>query len=75
METTRETGTPSLAKPLDIQLSKLPWWVILIIAGGIIGIWFILTDANYYETFLFLLASNTTDMLLKTSTPTNTINA
>ena len=56
METTRKSGETSLSRPLDIQLSKIPWWVLIIIALGIIGIWFMLTDANYYETLIFLLA-------------------
>jgi polar amino acid transport system permease protein len=55
MQNTRETGTPSLSRPLDIQLSKLPWWVIILIAAGILGIFFIFNDANYYATFRFLL--------------------
>ncbi len=55
METTRKTGEPSIPRPLDIQLSKLPWWILIIIATGILIIWFIFTDANYYETFKFLL--------------------
>lgn len=56
METTREVGTPSLSQPLDFQFSKIPWWILIIIASGIIAIWFILTNSNYYETFIFLLA-------------------
>jgi polar amino acid transport system permease protein len=56
METTREPGNTSLSKPLDSQLSKIPWWVLIIIAAGILALWFIFTDANYYQTFLFLLA-------------------
>jgi len=56
METTREPGTTSLSKPLDSQLSKIPWWILIIIASGILALWFIFTDANYYQTFLFLLA-------------------
>ncbi len=55
MQNTRETGTPSLSRPLDIQLSKLPWWVIILIAAGILGIFLIFNDANYYATFRFLL--------------------
>jgi len=55
MQNTRETGTPSLSRPLDLQLSKLPWWVIILIAAGILGIIFIFSDANYYATFQFLL--------------------
>lgn len=55
METTRKTGEPSIPRPLDIKLSKLPWWILIIIATGILIIWFIFTDANYYETFKFLL--------------------
>jgi len=56
METTREPGTTSLSKPLDSQLSKIPWWILIIIASGILALWFIFTDVNYYQTFLFLLA-------------------
>jgi len=55
METTRKTGEPSIPRLLDIKLSKLPWWILIIIATGILIIWFIFTDANYYETFKFLL--------------------
>ncbi len=55
MQNTRETGTPSLSRPLDIQLSKLPWWVIILIAAGILGIFLIFSNANYYATFQFLL--------------------
>ena len=55
MQNTREPGTPSLSRPLDIQLSKLPWWVIILIAAGILGIFLIFNDANYYATFRFLL--------------------
>jgi polar amino acid transport system permease protein len=55
MQNTRETGTPSLSRPLDIQLSKLPWWVIILIAAGILGIFFIFSNENYYATFRFLL--------------------
>ena len=55
MQNTRETGTPSLSRPLDVQLSKLPWWVIILIAAGILGIYFIFSNANYYATFQFLL--------------------
>ena len=55
MQNTRETGTPSLSRPLDIQLSKLPWWVIILVAAGILGIFLIFNDANYYATFRFLL--------------------
>ena len=55
MQNTRETGAPSLSRPLDIQLSKLPWWVIILIAAGILGVFLIFNDANYYATFRFLL--------------------
>jgi polar amino acid transport system permease protein len=55
MQNTRETGTPSLSRPLDVQLSKLPWWVIILIAAGILGIFFIFNNENYYATFQFLL--------------------
>jgi polar amino acid transport system permease protein len=55
MQKTRETGTPSLSRPLDFQLSKLPWWVIILIAAGILSIFLIFNDANYYATFRFLL--------------------
>ena len=55
MQNTRETGTPSLSRPLDLKLSKLPWWVIILIAAGILGIFLIYNDANYYATFQFLL--------------------
>ncbi len=55
MQNTRKTGTPSLSRPLDIQLSKLPWWVIILIAAGILGIFFIFSNENYYATFRFLL--------------------
>jgi polar amino acid transport system permease protein len=55
MQNTRETGTPSLSRPLDLQLSKLPWWVIILIAAGILGIFFIFSNENYYATFRFLL--------------------
>jgi len=55
MQTTRETGTPSLSRPLYLQLSKLPWWVIILIAAGILSIFLIISDANYYATFQFLL--------------------
>jgi polar amino acid transport system permease protein len=55
MQNTRETGTPSLSRPLYFQLSKLPWWVIILIAAGILSIFLIFNDANYYATFRFLL--------------------
>jgi len=55
MQNTRETGTPSISRPLDFRLSKLPWWVIILIAAGILGLFFIFNDANYYATFRFLL--------------------
>ncbi|MGB2910506.1 MAG: amino acid ABC transporter permease [Anaerolineales bacterium] len=55
MQNTRETGTPSLSRPLDLKLSKLPWWVLILIAAGILGIFLIFSDANYYATFRFLL--------------------
>ena len=55
MQNTSETGTTSLSRPLDLKLSKLPWWVIILIASGILGIFLIYNDANYYATFQFLL--------------------
>lgn len=70
METTRKTGETSLSRPLDIQLSKLPWWVIIIVAVGMLVTWFIFTNANYNETFLFLLAGvKTTLRITLTSFP------
>ena len=55
MQNTSETVTRSLNRPLYLHLSKLPWWVIILIAAGILGMFLIFSDANYYATFQFLL--------------------
>ena len=40
--------------PLD-SLSTLPWWALVIGAAGLFFIYIIVSDANYRETFIFLM--------------------
>jgi polar amino acid transport system permease protein len=42
--------------PVAISISKLPWWVIILSGIGLWVIFAILSDANYRDTFQFLLA-------------------
>jgi polar amino acid transport system permease protein len=53
-----ETISPILRKksPLSkkIQISQLPWWAMIIVAGGLLITYLILSTQNYYETFVYL---------------------
>lgn len=53
-----ETTSPILRKksPLSkkIQISQLPWWAMIIVAGGLLITYLILSTQNYYETFVYL---------------------
>jgi polar amino acid transport system permease protein len=54
METTSHIPRRKSLLPNNIKLSKLPWWAIIIIAGGLIITYLILSTPNYYETFIYL---------------------
>jgi len=51
-----EVARTSYWLPMDFSWSKVPWWAILLIITGILAVIFIMTNANYRETFIFLRA-------------------
>ena len=51
-----------MTRPLDIQLSKVPWWAIILILAALLIMIMIYSSANYYETFKFLLAGVVTTL-------------
>ena len=42
--------------PVSRAFPKIPWWVLILAAGGVGVIYAILSDVNYRDTFQFLLA-------------------
>ena len=48
-----QSRKPVLA-PVTSSLSGLPWWAIVMAATGLLLIYFILSDDNYRQTFLFM---------------------
>jgi len=42
--------------PVSRSFPNVPWWVLILAAGGVGVIYAILSDANYRDTFQFLLA-------------------
>ena len=62
IDTSKQQSTPSMTRPLDIQLSKVPWWAIILILAALLIMIMIYSSANYYETFKFLLAGVVTTL-------------
>lgn len=50
------------SRPLYDLLKRLPWWAIILILVGILVLFSIFSNTNYYETFLFLLAGLATTL-------------
>jgi polar amino acid transport system permease protein len=47
--------SPSVKKPQPAySLSQLPWWIFVLAAAGLLIVYFIFSDSDYRETFLFL---------------------
>ena len=53
---TEAISQPSKRTPVSRSISNLPWWMLILAAAGIGVIFAILSDANYRDTFQFLLA-------------------
>lgn len=53
MKSSSELQRPGLL-PQKWDLSKWPWWVIVLALGGLGITWLVLTSANYNDTFLYL---------------------
>ena len=56
MNKSSETSQPATYTPSRGSLSNLPWWAILLMLGGLAVIYMIMADANYRDTFKFLVA-------------------
>jgi polar amino acid transport system permease protein len=53
METTQDIPRrPDV--PSAVDLSRVPWWALIIVAAGLLLIYLILANSNYRETFLYL---------------------
>jgi polar amino acid transport system permease protein len=53
METTQEIPRrPDV--PSGVELSRVPWWALIIIAAGLLLTYLILANSNYRETFIYL---------------------
>lgn len=61
METTHAPDRP-LVPPSYSGLARLPWWSFTLAAAGIVMAYFILTNANYRDTFIFLQAGVATTL-------------
>jgi His/Glu/Gln/Arg/opine family amino acid ABC transporter permease subunit len=47
--------SPSMKRPQSAySISQLPWWIFVLAAAGLLIIYFIFSDSDYRETFLFL---------------------
>jgi polar amino acid transport system permease protein len=56
MNTAQELTRPAERAPQSAYLANIPWWALILAASGLILIYLILSDQNYYETFIFLQA-------------------
>lgn len=54
METSPELKKPGLLGSQKWDVTKWPWWVIVLVLGGLATTSLILTSQNYNETFLYL---------------------
>jgi polar amino acid transport system permease protein len=64
METTREIARRQdvPGAPGGVNLSKLPWWAIIIVSTGLLLTYLILANPNYHETFTYLQAGIVTTL-------------
>jgi His/Glu/Gln/Arg/opine family amino acid ABC transporter permease subunit len=54
MQATREQYAPLEGTPRG-SISNLPWWALILVAAGLLVIYFIVSDVNYQDTFKFLV--------------------
>jgi polar amino acid transport system permease protein len=54
MQSTLELPQSSRKAPPSGSLSQLPWWAFVLAAAGVLIIYFIFSDTNYHQTFIFL---------------------
>jgi polar amino acid transport system permease protein len=54
MQTSLEQSRKSIGVPATDSLSQLPWWAFVLAATGVLLIYFIFSDENYRNTFLFM---------------------
>ncbi|MEJ2264531.1 MAG: amino acid ABC transporter permease [Anaerolineales bacterium] len=54
MDSTSKASRPTRAMWTSVDISQVPWWALILIAGVLLIIYLILTSANYLDTFLYL---------------------
>jgi polar amino acid transport system permease protein len=66
MQATREQNAPLEGTPRG-SISNLPWWALIIVAAGLLVIYFIVSDVNYRDTFNFLVVGVITTLRITLS--------
>ena len=61
MVATTEKKETVQRSPLD-SLSTVPWWALILAAAGMFFIYIVLSDTNYRDTFVFLIAGVVTTL-------------
>ncbi len=57
MSITREMPQTAARRPKEgFNLSGIPWWVVILIATGLLVTYLILANPNYHDTFIYLQA-------------------
>lgn len=54
MESASEVSRPARVMPRGVQVTRVPWWALIIAATGLLLIYLIITSPNYYDTFIYL---------------------